>query len=65
MFYWQYGPAHIDCARFYAAEIVNALEYLHSKGIVHRFVPPRRIFLETRTLPLTTVIFSGMQGPQA
>ena len=24
------------CSRFYAAEVVSALEYMHSKNIIHR-----------------------------
>eukprot|EP00299_Pterocystis_sp_00344_P011433 c5338_g1_i1.p1 GENE.c5338_g1_i1~~c5338_g1_i1.p1 ORF type:complete len:439 (+),score=131.27 c5338_g1_i1:235-1551(+) len=41
----KFGPAHIDCARFYSAEIVNAIEYLHSKGIVHRDLKPENMLV--------------------
>lgn len=30
------GSFDETCTRFYSAEIVCALEYLHSKGIIHR-----------------------------
>lgn len=30
------GSFDETCTRFYSAEIVCALEYLHNKGIIHR-----------------------------
>lgn len=32
------GCFDIDCTKFYSAEILQALEHLHSLGIIHRFV---------------------------
>ena len=34
------GPFPFDLARFYFAETVLAVEYLHSYGIVHRDLKP-------------------------
>lgn len=34
------GPLPMDVARFYFAETVLAVEYLHSYGIVHRDLKP-------------------------
>lgn len=31
------GSFDETCTRFYTAEIVSALEYLHGKGIIHRY----------------------------
>ena len=31
------GSFDETCTRFYTAEMVSALEYLHGKGIVHRY----------------------------
>lgn len=36
-----------DIAKFYIAEIVLAIEYLHSHGIVHRDLKPDNILLDT------------------
>lgn len=28
------------CARYYTAQIVDAIEYMHDKDVIHRYVPP-------------------------
>jgi len=33
---WQKGRLSEDEARFYSAEVVDALEYIHNMGLIHR-----------------------------
>ncbi|RKP27530.1 phosphoinositide-dependent kinase-1, partial [Syncephalis pseudoplumigaleata] len=40
------GSFDEHCARFYGAEIVQAVAYLHSQGVVHRDLKPENILLD-------------------
>lgn len=41
----KYGPFSLAATRFYAAEIVNGLHYMHSMGIIHRDMKPENVIL--------------------
>lgn len=42
-------PCHVGCywslARFYLAEAINVIEYMHRKGVVHRDIKPENIMI--------------------
>ena len=40
------GACHLSCARWLIGELVNALEFMHSKRIVHRDLKPENILLD-------------------
>ncbi|CAD8177056.1 unnamed protein product [Paramecium octaurelia] len=48
-----YGKFSEDVAKFYAAQILLSLEYLHSNGIVYRDLKPQNILLEKGYIKLT------------
>ncbi|ORX60074.1 kinase-like protein [Piromyces finnis] len=39
------GSFDLECTKFYVAEIVTALEYLHKKNIIHRDLKPENILI--------------------
>uniref|UniRef100_A0A336L6Q3 3-phosphoinositide-dependent protein kinase 1 n=1 Tax=Culicoides sonorensis TaxID=179676 RepID=A0A336L6Q3_CULSO len=42
------GSFDLECTRFYAAEIVLALEEMHCKGVIHRDLKPENILLDDK-----------------
>lgn len=37
----------LELVRYYAAEIISALEYMHTRRIVHRDLKPENILLDS------------------
>eukprot|EP01103_Thecamoeba_quadrilineata_P019774 TRINITY_DN816_c0_g1_i1.p1 TRINITY_DN816_c0_g1~~TRINITY_DN816_c0_g1_i1.p1 ORF type:complete len:355 (+),score=50.43 TRINITY_DN816_c0_g1_i1:30-1067(+) len=42
----QFGGLNQDCVRFYTAEMISAIEYLHSQHIIHRDLKPENMLFD-------------------
>jgi len=40
------GSLSLECARYYAAQLVDAVEYMHVKGVIHRDLKPENLLLD-------------------
>ncbi|ETW80952.1 hypothetical protein HETIRDRAFT_319474, partial [Heterobasidion irregulare TC 32-1] len=40
------GSLSTSCARYYAAQMVDALDYMHAKGVIHRDLKPENLLLD-------------------
>lgn len=43
----KYGSLSEECTQYYSAQIIDAIGFLHKRGIIHRDIKPENILLDT------------------